>query len=54
MTTGTSKLMKKKHSLLWFCGDENNNKSVLLAVAPVLQAVEAVSETLGLHALSVT
>lgn len=34
--------------------DNENDKSVLLALAPVLQAVEAVSETLGLHALSVT
>lgn len=34
--------------------DENDDKSALLAVAPVLVAVEAVSEALGLHALFVT
>lgn len=58
----TSRRNSKEHAaaaadlFLWLqtCEEQQSITGVLLAVTPVLQAVEAVPQTLGLHALSVT
>lgn len=56
----TSRRNSKEHAaadlFLWLqtCEEQQSITGVLLAVTPVLQAVEAIPQTLGLHALSVT